>query len=170
MPISSLPCLPKRDSGLNVALRLRISKLPLEIIAVDDSRADLYLLNTALQESGIPNSTRTFTDGLEARRFCGSLGNEPNSRRPDLILLDLNLGRCDGFDVLETIRANSFLDFTPVIIVSTSQRDDDVAKSYELKANAYMFKSSSLDECFLNVHNMLKFWWRILRDRASGGR
>lgn len=166
MPISYSPYSPPRDKGIASPLRAlsMTTTQPLRIIAVDDNPADLCLLNVALQESGVPHTAQTFTDGGEAERFCRWLGSDPSVRRPDLILLDLNLGPCDGFEVLQTIRSNPFLDATPVVIVSTSQRGDDVVKSYELKANAYMFKSSSLEESFFNVRLLLQFWWKMLRD------
>ena len=165
MPTSCLEYSPDLDRSDNVACRVFMANAPLQIIAVDDNPADLYLLKIAFEESGIPHTAHNFTDGVEARRFCGWVGIEPDCRPPDLILLDLNLGQCDGFEVLETIRANAHLDATPVIVVSTSQRDEDVTRSYELKANAYMFKSTDIDESFLNVGNLLRFWWKMLRDR-----
>lgn len=106
-------------------------------------------------------------DGCEAVDLCRSLGT--GATAPDLVLLDLNLGCCTGFDVLAAIRSNPHLRSTPVLVVSTSQHRGDILRAYELCADGYMFKSADVEESFNNLRRAVKFYVRPRIRKAFAG-
>ena len=117
----------------------------MEILLVEDSLADARLTKRALQKSRLASNLHVVCDGMEAMAFVQ--GREPfaNAPRPDLILLDLNLPRKDGREVLAEVKADVNLRTIPVIVLTTSQADEDVLKSYQLHANAYVTKPVDFD-------------------------
>jgi two-component system, chemotaxis family, response regulator Rcp1 len=134
---------------------------PFTILLVEDNPADVRLTIEALRESQSPVSLHVAEDGIEAMAFLHTPG--PERPRPDLILLDLNLPRKDGREVLQQIKSEEALRHIPVVILTTSQADQDVMKSYQLSANAYVTKPVDLDQFFRVVHSIDRFWFHTAR-------
>jgi CheY-like chemotaxis protein len=134
---------------------------PIEILLVEDNPADVRLTVEALKEAQTPSNLHVVDDGVEAMTFLRS--PSPQSPRPDLILLDLNLPRMDGREVLNEIKRDESLRHIPVVILTTSQAEQDVLKSYQLAANAFVTKPVDLDQFFKVVRSIDRFWFRTAR-------
>src|SRR5947209_5963181 len=113
---------------------------PAEILLVEDNPGDVELTQEALEEAGVSNNLQVVHDGMEALAFLRHEGKYTDAPRPDLILLDLNLPKKDGREVLAAIKADDSLKIIPVLILTTSEADDDVLTSYQLNANSYIIK------------------------------
>lgn len=125
-----------------------------EILVVDDNPGDLALIRESFRECTVPTHVIPALDAERAFEFL----NDPDRRPPDLIILDLNLPRIDGFEVLRRIRANERLCGTPVLIMSSSTMRSDVHRSYDLLANAYIAKPSNLEAYFEIARGITKLW------------
>lgn len=136
---------------------------PIEILLVEDNPGDVRLTAEALKENKVANLLHVAPDGVEAMRFLRREGPHANAARPDLILLDLNLPRLDGREVLEQIKADPALKTIPVIILTTSEAEADILKSYELHANCYITKPVRIDRFFEVVAQLENFWVSIVR-------
>lgn len=134
---------------------------PVEILLVEDSPGDVKLTEEALRDAEVPNKLHVARDGEEAMRFLRREGEFGDVPRPDLILLDLNMPRMDGREVLAAIKKDEDLKRIPVIILTTSQSEDDVAEAYNLAANCYVAKPVDLDE-FLDVVRAIDDFWLTL--------
>jgi len=134
---------------------------PVEILLVEDSPGDVKLTQEALRDAEVPNILHVARDGEEAMRFLRREGEFAEKPRPDLILLDLNMPRMDGREVLGHIKADAELRRIPVIILTTSQSEDDIAEAYSLAANCYVAKPVDLDE-FLDVVRAIDDFWLTL--------
>lgn len=134
---------------------------PFQVLLVEDSPADVRLTIEALRESQSPVCLHIVEDGEQAMAFLRAPSVE--QPRPDLILLDLNLPRKDGREVLQEIKREDALRHIPVVILTTSQADQDVLESYRLRANAYVTKPVDLDQFFAVVHSIDRFWFRTAR-------
>ena len=130
----------------------------INILVVEDSPADVYLIRTSLSLGKIQKHLSVVTDGEEALDFLTRSGKYNEAPRPDLILLDLNLPKMDGRELLEKIKADPDLKRIPVLVLSTSKSDRDVSSAYEHHANCYLAKSNELDE-YLNVVNAIEAYW-----------
>jgi two-component system, chemotaxis family, response regulator Rcp1 len=135
------------------------------ILVVDDSRADVRLLREAVREEAINAELHAVEDGERALAHLRGGGE-----RPDLILLDLNLPRRDGREVLEAIKSDPDLKSIPVIVLSTSAAPRDIADCYALHANAYLVKPMGLDEFATLVRAFDAFWLHSARLPSGGGR
>ena len=113
---------------------------PIEILLVEDNPGDARLAVEALKESKVRNNLYHVRDGVEAMNFLRRQGEYADETVPDLVLLDLNLPRRDGREVLQEIKADPDLRHIPVIVLTTSQAEEDVLRSYQLHANAYVTK------------------------------
>ncbi len=135
---------------------------PIEILLVEDSPADVRLTIEALKEAKVRNHLHVVRDGEEALAF---LRHEPPhaSVRPDLILLDLNLPRKDGREVLAEIKADQSLALIPVVVLTTSQADEDILRSYQLHANCYITKPVDLEQFIRVIKSIQDFWLEIVR-------
>ena len=131
------------------------------VLMVDDNPADLDLAREALQEKAHRSQIYTVRDGEEALLFLHKLGTYSGKPRPDLVLLDLNLPKKDGRKVLAEIKSDPNLHGIPVVIFSTSQLSEDIARSYELGANCYVTKPGNLIEFFNAVKAIEEFWFGI---------
>ena len=131
-----------------------------ELLLVEDNPADVRLFQEACGENGHLYNLHTVPDGVLALRFLHRVGEFSLSPRPDLILLDLNLPRMNGHEVLEIVKADPFLRTIPVIILSTSRSPEDIRKSYELQAACYIRKPESFDEFQRICSNIQKFWMK----------
>ena len=142
---------------------MNFSSKPVEVLIVEDNEGDVRLIKEAFAGSKADGRFSVVNDGEEALDYLYRRGKFELSTRPDLILLDLNLPRLNGFDVLSDVKSNPVLQQIPVVIFSSSTSDNDVVKSYDLKANSYISKPSDFDE-FLNVVKTIEeFWFRTVR-------
>ena len=123
---------------------------PVEILLVEDSPTDALLAKEALEYSKVANHLHIVVDGVEALDFLRRQGKHANAPRPDLILLDLNLPRKDGREVLKDIKNDEQLSLIPVVVLTTSQAEEDVLRSYALHANAYVSKPVDFER-FMDV-------------------
>ena len=131
---------------------------PVEILYVEDNPADVVLTIEGLRAAKVRSNLHVATDGFEALAFLRREGAHADAPRPDLILLDLNLPRKDGRQVLKEIKGDPDLARIPVIIVTSSQAEEDVVRSYNLHANAYVTKPLGLD-AFLKVVRAIEGFW-----------
>jgi CheY-like chemotaxis protein len=130
---------------------------PIHILLVEDNAADVRLTIEALRESRVPNVLQVARDGAEAIALLHS-GETAAGQRPDLILLDLNLPRRDGREVLEDIKNDEALRHIPVVILTTSRAEQDISRCYRLGANAFVTKPVDLDQFFAVVRSIEEFW------------
>jgi two-component system, chemotaxis family, response regulator Rcp1 len=131
---------------------------PIEILLVEDNPGDVRLTIEALRDSKIQNVLRVAKDGVEALEVLHREGSHAAAARPDLILLDLNLPRKDGREVLADIKSDQLLNSIPVVVLTTSRAEQDVLQSYRLQANCYITKPVDLDQ-FLNVVKSIENFW-----------
>lgn len=131
---------------------------PLEILLVEDNPADVRLTREAFREGKIHYALNIAKDGVEALEFLRRQGRFADAPRPDLILLDLNLPRKDGREVLAEVKADPALMRIPVVVLTTSRAEMDVVKSYDLHANCYVVKPVDLDQLIDVVRSIDSFW------------
>jgi chemotaxis family two-component system response regulator Rcp1 len=134
-----------------------------EILLVEDNPGDLELIQEALQSGKVTNHISMATDGEVAMNFLNRARGFENAPRPDLILLDLNLPRKDGFEILKEVRENPELSRIPVVILTSSQTDRDILKSYNLRANCFISKPVDVDEFLTVVRSTGEFWLSIVK-------
>ncbi|HET9050134.1 MAG TPA: response regulator [Candidatus Dormibacteraeota bacterium] len=133
-----------------------------QILLVEDNPGDVRLTIEALREGRIANRLHVAGDGEEAMEFVRRQGEHADVPRPDLILLDLNLPRKDGREVLAELKADPDLHRIPVIVLTTSSAEADVLKSYDLHANCYISKPIGYDEFIAAVRTLESFWLKIV--------
>lgn len=131
---------------------------PIEILLVEDSPADVRLTEEAFRENRIANNLHVVGDGEAAMAFLRRQGPYADAPRPDLILLDLNLPRKDGREVLAEIKDDDALKAIPVVVLTTSQAEQDILCSYNLHANSFVTKPIDLDQ-FINVVKAVESFW-----------
>jgi CheY-like chemotaxis protein len=142
---------------------------PIEILLVEDSPGDVRLTREALKEGKILNNLHVAKDGVEAIEFLRRRGQFTGAVRPDLILLDLNLPRKNGTEVLAEIKEDDDLKSIPVVILTVSQADEDIIKSYNLHANCYIKKPVELNQFLEVVKAIEDFWLAIVKLPPSDG-
>lgn len=138
----------------------------IEILLVDDSEADVRLTLEALKEAKLHNEIHVVYDGESALAYL----REPGKRRPDLILLDLNLPGLDGREVLAEIKSDPELSVIPVVVLTTSRSDEDVIRSYKLHANCYITKPVDLGQFIRVVQSIEDFWFSVVRLAPHDGK
>ncbi len=131
---------------------------PIEILMVEDNPGDVRLTLEALKEGKVSNNFRTVEDGVEALAYLRKEGQYANATRPDLILLDLNLPKMNGREVLAVIKDDPDLRRIPVVILTISKAEEDILKTYNLHANCYITKPVNLDR-FLEVVKAIEGFW-----------
>jgi CheY-like chemotaxis protein len=134
----------------------------IEILLVEDSPGDVRLTRKALKEAKVRNNLSVASDGEEAMEMLAGSGASQQIPRPDLILLDLNLPRKNGREVLQEIKSDPELKRIPVVVLTTSQEEQDILKSYELHANAFITKPVDLDQFIRVVVSIQDFWLEIV--------
>jgi two-component system, chemotaxis family, response regulator Rcp1 len=134
-----------------------------EILLVEDSPGDVRLTREALKDAKVYINLHVASDGIEAMAFLNREGEYADAPRPDLILLDLNLPRKDGRQVLEEIKESPSLKRIPVVILTTSSADEDVMRSYQFHANCYISKPVDLDGFLKVVRSIDNFWLSIVK-------
>ena len=132
--------------------------MPLEILMVEDSLADVRLTKRALQMSRLPNNLHVVRDGVEAMAFVQRRAPYADAPRPNLILLDLNLPRKDGREVLAEIKADASLRSIPVVVLTTSLAPEDVRTCYQLQANCFLNKPVDLEGFTATILAIEEFW------------
>jgi two-component system, chemotaxis family, response regulator Rcp1 len=138
------------------------SSRPIEILLIEDNPGDVRLTMEGLKEGKVRNNLHVARDGVEAMAFLHRENAFADAPRPDLILLDLNLPRKDGREVLAEIKADPALRTIPVVILTTSRAEQDVIRSYELQANCYITKPVDLDQFLTVVRSIETFWLSIV--------
>lgn len=143
---------------------------PIEILLVEDNPGDARLAKEALKDSKLKNNLNHVADGVEALDYLKRKGKFKNSMRPDLILLDLNLPKKDGREVLADIKSDESLKRIPVVILTISKAEEDILKSYNLHANCFITKPIDLDQFIKVVKSIEDFWLTIVRLPPDGDR
>ena len=136
---------------------------PVQILLVEDSPSDVAMTRAALREGWIANELNVATDGEVAMEFLRRQGEFADAPRPDFIILDLNLPKKDGREVLAEVKGDEDLRAIPVAILTTSAAEADVLRSYKLYANAYITKPLGFDEFLAAVQQIESFWLSLVR-------
>ena len=136
---------------------------PIEILLVEDNFGDARLAAEALKENKVRNNLYHVVDGVEAMAFLQRSGDYATAPRPDLVLLDLNLPRKDGREVLAEIKEDPELRLMPIVVLTTSEAEMDLVKTYDLHANAYIVKPIDLDRFIEVVQAIENFWFTIVK-------
>jgi chemotaxis family two-component system response regulator Rcp1 len=145
-----------------------IQAKPIDILLVEDNPGDVRLTREALKEGKVLNSLYVAQDGMEAMAFLRREGKYLNAVHPDIILLDLNLPKKDGREVLAEIKNDPSLRRIPVVILTTSKAEEDVIKTYDLHANCYITKPVDLDQFISVVKAVEEFWFTIVKLPPDG--
>ena len=143
---------------------------PAELLMVEDNYGDVLLARKAFLTAKIANNLTVASDGEQALSMLRRLGAHANQVRPDLILLDLNLPRMDGKEVLKEIKADPDLQRIPVVVLTSSSADIDILKSYELNANGYIVKPVNLERLKEVVASLESFWFTVVVLPMTQGR
>ena len=141
----------------------KITGEPVEILLVEDNAGDVRLTREAFKEGRGRNNLYVVTDGVDAMAFLRREGPYATMPHPDLILLDLNLPRKDGRQVLAEIKQDPDLKRIPVVVLTTSQAEEDILKSYNLHANCYITKPVDLGKFLSVIRSLENFWLTIVR-------
>jgi len=143
---------------------------PIEILLVEDNPGDVDLAREALENSKIHNILHVAGNGEEAMAFLRRKGKYAKAPRPDLVLLDLNLPRKDGREVLAEIKSDEDLKRIPVVILTSSKDEEDILKAYNLHANCYITKPMDLNQFVKMVKTIEEFWFTIVKLPPKGGK
>jgi CheY-like chemotaxis protein len=136
---------------------------PIEILLVEDDPGDVLMTREALEDSKVINHLHVVDNGEEAVAFLRQEGDHAGSPRPDLVLLDLNLPRLDGRDVLAQVKADPDLRRIPVVVLTTSEAEEDVLRSYDLHANAYVTKPVDFEQFAKVIRQVDDFFISVVR-------
>ena len=135
----------------------------IEILLVEDNPGDVELTREALDDAKVANRLHVVDDGADAVEFLFRRGKFANAPRPDIILLDLNLPKKDGRQVLSEIKANSDLAQIPVVVLTTSQAEEDILRAYQLHANCYITKPVDFNQFLRIVATIEEFWLSVVK-------
>lgn len=136
---------------------------PLEILLVEDDPADVELTQEALADSKLMTNMNVTRDGEEAMSYLRKEGPYQDAKTPDLILLDLNMPKKDGREVLNEIKADDSLKTIPIVVLTTSESEEDILRSYNLGANCYVTKPVGLAEFMKVVDSIEGFWFTVVK-------
>jgi chemotaxis family two-component system response regulator Rcp1 len=136
---------------------------PVEILLAEDNPGDVRLTEKALEKGKIVNNLNVVNDGVEAMAYLRQEGEYADKPRPDLVLLDLNMPRMDGQEVLAEISEEPDLRRIPVVVLTSSEAEEDIVKSYELNANAYLTKPVDFDGFVDVIKSVEDFWLAVVR-------
>ena len=140
---------------------------PVEILLVEDNEGDILLTQEALADSKLCNTLHSVQDGEEAMKFLYNKGDYATKPQPDIILLDLNLPKKDGREVLKELKADDRLKKIPVVVLTTSQSEEDISKMYDLHANCYISKPIDMNQFIKVVQAIQDFWFSIVKLPSS---
>jgi CheY-like chemotaxis protein len=144
-------------------MRTKIAAKPIEILLVEDSKGDVGLIEEVFEEAKIRNNLHIAEDGEEAILFLNNEGQFSDAPRPDIILLDLNLPKKDGREVLEEVKGDDNLKNIPIVVLTTSKAEEDILRSYNLHANAYITKPVNFDQFIKVVKSIEDFWLEVVK-------
>jgi len=136
---------------------------PIEVLLVEDDPGDVLLIREAFDFNKVNNNLNVVNDGEQALDYLRAVGEHVGAARPDLVLLDLNLPRKDGREVLAEVKADPALRAIPIVVLTTSEAEEDVLKSYELHANAYVTKPVDFDRFIAIVRQIDEFFVQVVR-------
>ncbi|MCX7008392.1 MAG: response regulator [Kiritimatiellaeota bacterium] len=136
---------------------------PIEILLVEDNPGDVRLTQEAARETKVHNNMHIVSNGLDAMAFLHHEGRYASVPRPDLILLDLNMPGMDGREVLRLVKSDESLRRIPVVIITSSQAEEDILRAYDLQASCYVTKPVDLDQFIKVVKNIENFWLTIVK-------
>lgn len=136
---------------------------PIDVLLVEDDPGDELMTREAFEDNKIGNTLHVVRDGEEALDFLYRRGEHTEAPQPDLILLDLNLPKYDGRQVLEKIKSDPELSHIPVVVLTTSAAEEDILRSYKLHANAYVTKPVDLDQFIAAVRQIDDFFVQVVR-------
>src|SRR3954471_22832010 len=139
------------------------SSMPIEVLLVEDDPGDVLMTQEAFDEHKVSNRLSVVSDGAEALLYLRREGKYADAVRPDLILLDLNLPRRDGREVLEEIKKDDELRRIPVVVLTTSAADEDILRSYQLHANAYVTKPVDFDRFIAVIRQIDEFFVSVVK-------
>src|SRR3954469_15496967 len=142
--------------------------MPIEVLLVEDSPGDVRLTREAFRDANGAIHLNVANDGVEAIEFLRKTGKHVDAPRPDLILLDLNMPKMDGREVLAHIKTDDYLKTIPVVILTTSEFEGDITKSYQLAANCYLNKPVELEEFEILIKSINDFWLTQVRLPREG--
>jgi len=134
-----------------------------EILLVEDNPGDVYLTQEAFREGRLAHRLSVVEDGEDALHFLRNEGKHERAPRPDLILLDLNLPKRDGRELLRDIKSDPRLKHIPVIVLTTSNAEQDIERAYELHANCYLNKPIQMDDFLRTIRSIEDFWLSVVR-------
>ena len=140
----------------------------IDILLVEDNLGDVRLTREALKEGKVLNTLHVVGDGIDALEFLRHKAPYAKAPHPDIILLDLNLPRMDGRELLAEIKSDPNLRRIPVVILTTSKAEEDIIKSYDLHANCYITKPVDLDQFITVVKSVEEFWFTIVKLPPDG--
>ena len=143
--------------------RVKNNPVPINIFLAEDNPADVLLTVEALRESNVSHDLNVVNNGADALDYVKRQGKYADSLRPDIILLDINIPKKDGFEVLKEIKEDPNLKRIPVIILTTSSSKQDISRAYDLHANCYIVKPIELDDFFTIIKKIEDFWFSVVR-------
>ena len=135
----------------------------IEVLLVEDNPGDVRLTREALRDGKVSNHLSVVTDGVEALKFLRRQEPYADAPRPDVVLLDLNLPKKDGREVLQEIKGDPSLRTIPVVILTSSEAERDIAGAYALQANCYITKPVDLDQFITVVRSIEDFWFTVVK-------
>lgn len=135
---------------------------PIEILLVDDNPGDIELTKAALRDARIMNAVHVAEDGEQALAYLTRQGQFSRAPRPDLVFLDLNMPKVGGFKVLERMKADPELRRIPVIVMSSSSAEKDLARAFDAQISAYLIKPSNLDDYFSAIRAVKELWFNVV--------
>lgn len=141
---------------------------PVTVLIIEDNEADVNLTLAALWEAGVSNDIQVAQNGEEASAYLRRAGRVPGCPLPDLVLLDLNLPNKGGFEILAEMKADDYLKSIPVVVISGSDQDRDIAKAYNLQAAAYLVKPLNVDDYFSAIRAIKELWFNRAAMHAKG--
>ncbi|MFI6296221.1 response regulator [Nonomuraea sp. NPDC050790] len=144
--------------------------IPIEVLLVEDDQGDILLTREAFELNKVQNRLHVVNDGEQALAFLRREEGYENVPRPDLVLLDLNLPRMDGMEVLQEVKADAALRSIPVVILTTSEAEEDIVRSYQLHANAYVTKPVDFDQFIRVVRQIDNFFVTVVKLPNHGHR
>lgn len=147
----------------NLSLPNSISDRPVHILLVEDNPGDVRLAKAALAEGKVKNDLHVARDGVEALEYLRKQGQYKGAPRPDLVLLDLNLPRKTGREVLQEVKDDPDLRRIPIIVLTSSEAEEDILKSYNLHANGYVTKPVDFDKFVKLMNTIEEFWFTMVK-------
>ena len=136
---------------------------PIDVLLVEDNEDDIFITKRSMKDTKIHVDLHVVNNGIEAMEYLRAVGDPPNRKRPDLILLDLNMPRMDGREVLQELKNDESLKTIPVVVLTSSEADEDVIKSYCLHANCFITKPVDIDAFGSIVRAIDDFWFSVVR-------